>query len=52
MQITVISDTHGLHDRIKSLNKPFIKEVSGAGKMIISITLGKLVFNHSKKISC
>ena len=35
MQITVISDTHGLHDRIKSLNKPFINEVDGAGKMII-----------------
>ena len=35
MQITVISDTHGLHDRIKSLNKPFINEVDGADKMII-----------------
>ena len=35
MLITVISDTHGLHDRIKSLNKPFINEVDGAGKMII-----------------
>ena len=35
MQITVISDTHGLHDRITSLNKPFINKVDGAGKMII-----------------
>ena len=35
MQITVISDTHWLHDRIKSLNKPFINEVDGKGKMII-----------------
>ena len=35
MQITVISDTHGLHDRIKSLNKPFTDEVDGKGKMII-----------------
>jgi len=35
MQITVISDTHGLHDRITSLNKPFFNEVDGAGKMII-----------------
>jgi Icc-related predicted phosphoesterase len=35
MQITVISDTHGQHDRIKSLNKPLINEVDGAGKMII-----------------
>ena len=35
MQITVISDTHGLHERIKSLNKPFINEVDGVGKMII-----------------
>ena len=35
MQITVLSDTHGLHDRIKSLNKPFISGVDGAGKMII-----------------
>ena len=35
MQITIISDTHGLHDRIKSLNKSFINEVDGVGKMII-----------------
>ena len=35
MQITVISDTHGHHDRIKSLNKPAINSFDGLGKMII-----------------
>jgi len=35
MQITVISDTHNQHDRIRSLNRPAINALDGAGKMII-----------------
>ncbi len=35
MQITVISDTHNQHDRIRILNRPTINTLDGSGKMII-----------------